>query len=159
MNALPLTDAPRNAGFTLVEVMVAATVLAIGLLGGSASLLAALRASHEAQLRTRAAALATDLLERVRANAAAAGGYVLRFDEDAAATGTPCVVDTPCSPEGWAAQDVDEWQRAVRASLPAARMEVAVEATVEGAVRCTVTLHWSSPGGDEPGALELAMET
>lgn len=159
MNAPPVTGGRQSAGFTLVEVMVAATVLAIGLLGGGASLLAAHRASHEAQLRTRAAALASDLLERVRANAAAAGGYALRFDEDAAAAGAPCAVDTPCSRESWAAYDLHEWQQAVRASLPAARTAVSVEAIAEGATRCTVTLHWSSPGGDEPDALELSMET
>lgn len=158
MNTTPIPGARRSAGFTLVEVMVAATVLAIGLLGGGASLLAALRASHEAQLRTRAAALASDLLERVRANAGAASGYALGFDEDAAAAGAPCMVETPCSPEGWAAHDLHDWQRAVRASLPAARTAVSVEATVEGATRCTVTLHWSTPGSDGPAALELSTE-
>lgn len=147
-----------SSGFTLVEVLVAVAVLALGLLGGGATLLAAVRSSHQAQLRTLAGALAADLLDRVRANAGATADYALRTDEDAATPGATCDITAPCSPDAWARVDLYEWQQAVRAALPDARTEVTVESPEAGVVRCTVTLHWRVPGRDEPESLVLRTE-
>lgn len=58
-------------GFTLVEVLVALVVLAVGLLGAAAMLLESLQGSRIALERSRAVVLAGDMAERLRANRAA----------------------------------------------------------------------------------------
>ena len=77
MRSDPRHREATESGFTLVEVLVVLVVLAVGLLGGVALLLTGLRASRVAILQTRAANLAADLGERIRANRAAGAAYAL----------------------------------------------------------------------------------
>ncbi|HWW73550.1 MAG TPA: type IV pilus modification protein PilV, partial [Duganella sp.] len=56
------------AGFTLVEIMIAVLVLALGVVGGVSMQLAALRARHQATLLAQAGWLAAGMAERMRAN-------------------------------------------------------------------------------------------
>ena len=56
------------AGFTLVEVMIAVLVLALGIVGGVSMQLAALRARHQSTLLAQASWLAVGMAERMRAN-------------------------------------------------------------------------------------------
>ena len=55
-------------GFTLVEVLVALVIFAVGLLGIAALHIEALNAGRTALNRTQAVALASDLADRIRAN-------------------------------------------------------------------------------------------
>ncbi len=72
----------RQTGVTLIEALIAAVILAIGILG-IVSLLAMSKVSqHEAIQRTRAVALADDILERIRRNPAGMATYAAR-DYDA----------------------------------------------------------------------------
>lgn len=61
-----------QAGFSLIEALIAALVLGIGLLGIAGMTAAGLRSTDSANLRTQATILAEDILERMRANRAAA---------------------------------------------------------------------------------------
>lgn len=54
---------PRRAGFTLLEVMIAMTVLAVGLLALAALQLHAMRGGAQGRHSTRAAAVARDQME------------------------------------------------------------------------------------------------
>lgn len=65
----------RSKGFTLIEVMVAALVLAIGILGLATSMLAGLKSDKSAYYRSQAAAIATDMAERMRANRDSIASY------------------------------------------------------------------------------------
>lgn len=58
-------------GFTLVETLVALTVLSVGLLGAVSLLLGGLRSQAEARLAVETTGLMTDIAERLRANVAA----------------------------------------------------------------------------------------
>lgn len=62
----------RGRGFSLIEVLVAVLVLAIGLLGLAGLQLTGLKSNHSAYVRSQAALLAYDITERMRANRAAA---------------------------------------------------------------------------------------
>lgn len=65
----PVKSASRHArGFTLLEVLVAIVVTAIGLLGVAALLLSNMKNATNSSLRTQAAMLAEDAAERVMAN-------------------------------------------------------------------------------------------
>jgi type IV pilus assembly protein PilV len=65
----------RQCGFTLVEVLVALVVLAIGLLGVASLQITSKRGNLEAQQRALAVLMAEDLLERMRTNTGALGTY------------------------------------------------------------------------------------
>jgi type IV pilus assembly protein PilV len=71
------------AGFTLVEVLIATLVLALGLVGGVAMQLHAMRTRYESAQLSRAVQLAAGMAERIRANAAQTSAYV-GFDYDSA---------------------------------------------------------------------------
>lgn len=58
---------PAARGFTLIEVLIAVSITAIGLLGLAALQLQGLRGTHEASLRTRAVALASEVSEALHA--------------------------------------------------------------------------------------------
>ena len=62
-------------GFTLVEVLVALLVLAVGMLGLAVLLVEGLQGSRSAIEHTQAVNLAADIAERMRSNRAAASAY------------------------------------------------------------------------------------
>lgn len=68
-----LTDlAPRHqAGMTLVEVLVAVLILAVGLLGAAVIQLNALKYTDSSRMTSQASFIAYDMLDRIRANSGA----------------------------------------------------------------------------------------
>ncbi len=78
-------------GFTLVEVLVAMVVMAIGMLGIAGMYVHSLQAGRTSQLRTQAVTLASDVADRIRANpqggiAYIGGGANANCDENSACT-------------------------------------------------------------------------
>lgn len=70
-----ITRRRRSSGFSLIEVLVALLVLAIGLLGLAALQAQGLRFNHDAYVRTQATHLAYDIIDRMRANPTSAAAY------------------------------------------------------------------------------------
>ncbi|WP_374012086.1 type IV pilus modification protein PilV [Pseudoxanthomonas koreensis] len=82
-----LTFSPRQAaGFSLIEVMIAILVMALGLLGFALLQTMSVRFTQSANQRTQAANLAYDMLDQMRTNRLTAAQYA---DDDYAATSTP----------------------------------------------------------------------
>ncbi|MEY3042918.1 MAG: hypothetical protein RLZZ174_2000, partial [Pseudomonadota bacterium] len=71
---------PQPAGFSLLEVLVAMTLLALGVLGMGGLQLSVLRSQQDAQFRTEATLLAADLLERAIMNRGES--YTLAFSAE-----------------------------------------------------------------------------
>ncbi len=94
-------------GFTLVEVLVAVFVLALGLLGLSGLQVASLQNNHSAYLRSQATLLAYDMADRMRANATALAA--LDYDQPTATEGADCTTVTGCTPAEMALHDMYEW--------------------------------------------------
>lgn len=97
----------RAGGMTLVEVLVTLVIISVGLLGVAALQLTTLRNNYDAYVRSQAAMLAADILDRMRANRDEAlnGNYVIAVG---AAPGTGTV---------WQA-DLTAWKATLAAQLP-----------------------------------------
>ena len=122
-----------QAGFTLIEVMVAAVVIAIGLLGVVALHLEALRTTRMALARTQAVALAADLADRIRAHPAPAQAYDCGGDCAAGDGG-----------DAQATADLDDWLAKVGARLPDGVAAVSYAAGAPSHYR--IQLRWTDGG-------------
>jgi type IV pilus assembly protein PilV len=126
--------AAKSLGFTLVEVLVAIVVLSLGLLGLAALQFSGLRAGQSSMYGAQAAQLATDMADRLRANAGQARDCSLSL-----------TAATPTSPATACERDLVEWRNRLRA-LPGGTGGVEVDL---GANLVTVTVQWddSRAGG------------
>ena len=145
----------RLYGFALTEVLVAAAVLAIGLLGQLALLVAGLRTERAAADLATAATLAADLGERIRANPAAALLYAVD-PGDEPPPAVVCGLATAFDAVVRAACDLDEWRREAAAALPGPQLQVNT-AAVAGttATFCEIALRWE---GEEPHGNEYTLQ-
>ena len=149
----------RNAGFTLLEVLIALCVLATGMLGVGMMLLESIRASRSALHHTAAVALAADLGERIRANRAAGDSYALGLGAMAGAPASECEIGDGCDPSEVAALDLYEWQQAVLAALPAA--VTSVQVTPVGGLPANtfaISIRWVQSGDAAAAALVLKVQ-
>lgn len=150
----------RAAGFSLIEVLIAMVILSIGVLGVTGLQLASKRNNQDSVQQTRAAALAQELVERMRANSASAGlsTYVLNSPDvvgmlDAEPSPACSEPDEICDPEQLALHDLWIWQQGLRGeedSLADDRTptgglvnaQACVEGPGGGSGRYTVTIAW-----------------
>jgi len=98
----------RQAGVSLIELMLAMLVLSIGLLGVAGLQSTTIRNSYSSQQRAVAITLATSMAERIRANstAAAAGGFALT---------KTCTI--PSAGGGIVSYEVNAWMTEIKSSL------------------------------------------
>lgn len=152
-----------GAGFTLVEVMVALLVVALGIAGAAMLQTRALRTGREAARLSASARLAASLAGRMAANPAAmalpdAANPYLQLDYDAASGPPPaaslCYAGADCPPGQLAAFDRFETAQAVAAQLPGGRIRVCRDATAPDAA--TGLLPWACDGkAGAPLAIKL----
>lgn len=117
----------RARGFSLLEVLVAVLVLAVGLLGLAALQTQALRFNNAAYARSQAVQLSYDMADRMRANlpAVQAGDYNTYAGYDCAPANLPadpgCIQTAPngCTTAQMAQYDFRLWNQTVRDILPA----------------------------------------
>jgi type IV pilus assembly protein PilV len=127
-------------GFTLVEVLVALFVLAVGIVGASATQVTAQRTRHHAALMSDGVRLAASLADRMRANpvalaaADAVNPYLqLRYDAVGDTLPVPavaCYGAVDCSPAQMAEFDLYETAEAVRTGFPGGRIVVCRDAAM-----------------------------
>lgn len=118
---------PKNhlqRGVSLIEVLVALMVLAVGLLGMAALLGNAMQFNQGAQARTQAVLLANDMAERVRANRPNRADYnMLPADADVVLaledTNVVCDITWQPDPDLTVAQnDINEWTSGIGCNVP-----------------------------------------
>ncbi len=130
----------KNAGFTLIEVLIAMLVLAVGLLGLAGLQATSLRNNQSAYNRSQATQLAYDLADRMRANFYGKAAYTAILPSSATAK-TNCLPTTlpasGCSYTEMAENDLFEWNLAVTTTLPSGIGTLAVSANVY-----TISITW-----------------
>ena len=142
-------------GFTLIEVLVAVLLLAIGIAGAAGAQLSAMRTRHGTGLMTTAVQLAGSLADRMRANPAQllagdASVYAqLRYD--AARDGPPppasvhCYAGGDCGSAQMAQFDMAEVQAALHSQFPGGRIVVCHDAAIWDEGRAA--LSWDCTAG------------
>lgn len=144
------------AGFTLIETMVALTVLSVGMIGVAALHGQTLSASRTAIYRSQAINLAGDITDRIRVNRGAQLAY------EGAASDNNC--DDPtggggvkCSPAQMAAHDLFVWQGQVAQTLPGGQGVIDVDDTTNPTTY-DVTISWDEPNQDVPVSFGVTIQ-
>lgn len=129
----PSIGQSRQRGMTLIEVLVTVIIISVGLLGVAALQLTSLRNNYDAYVRSQAAVLAGDILDRMRANRddamSSPNPYAAAAVVTSRHTATTTVVD----------RDVTDWDTTLRTQLP--NGEGSVTQNADGTV--TVVVQWS----------------
>ncbi len=105
----------KQGGFTLIEVLVAMLVIAIGVLGVAGLQYQALKYNHDAYLRSQINVLANDIIDRIRLNSANVDNYVAATPIDIGdPPGGGCTVATAAD----VGNDINCWHTALNNALP-----------------------------------------
>jgi len=155
-----MADKHKESGFSMVEVLVALVVLAIGLLGIAALYLNSLQAGRTAIYRTQAITLAADLADRIRMNRSAQAAYGSLFADAEAVIGS-CSTTGGCADADLASTDLANWKAEIAEQLPNGQGQVAVTAPVGIGEPATyvVIVRWAEVGEAAPVSFQLGFQT
>lgn len=144
----------KQAGFNLIEVLLAFLILSIGLLGVAGLQTTAIKASHRAMLKTIAITKVSTIIERIRANSAAdIVAYQLAKGAEGVDNGCDTRSDTilgvQCTPEELASNDLFLWVKSLTngglPDHPSTSSEIIVDQAAVPAI-ATIRVFWSERG-------------
>lgn len=141
----------RQDGFSLLEVLVAIVVLALGLLGLAGLQITSLQGGHGAYLRAQAALLAYDMGDRIRANQADIDGYAH------ASGAAPACVDEPSTAGSVAEDDLADWLNSLACLLPGGNGSVAIDLSGDTDI-VTISIVWADRQGDDDSLTDGTFE-
>lgn len=134
-----------SAGFSMLEMMIALVILSIGLIGLASLQARGQQFNHAAYVRTQAAFLAYDIMDRMRANKdtlnndnADDGAYAFK-EGSCPEAAVNCDTDA-CSTGDMVKYDLSSWCQALSASLPLGTAEIDWD---DGDGLYTITISWT----------------
>ena len=149
-------------GATLVEVLITVLIMAVGLLGLSATQVMSLKNSNNSNHRYLAALASHEMAERMRANPRALelGSY---DGETVDGTETSQDCSVPCTPAQLAKLDLYDWGQVIGTNLPAgtgsiSRVGQVVTLTVNWKEQHTGENQSTAAGGAEDASFELVVD-
>ena len=143
--------AKRSGGFSLLEVLIAVLVLAVGLLGIASLQLASHSFTESSMHRSQASTLAREMFERMRVNPAEtkAGSYDITT---LPTLSTDCEqAEGDCTPAELRQHDLRVWSERIATLLPGADASITTSANngVDPVV-VQITLQWNDSRGQRP---------
>jgi type IV pilus assembly protein PilV len=142
----------KHSGFSLIEVLIALFILAIGLLGMATLMMSSVQSTQGASMRSAATVAAYDLAERIRANRAQATAYA---GNPASATNPACVTTTAgCNNTDLVSSDLFNWNQALQANIPGAEAVIA-STGVNGAL--CLAIFWDEIGAANTSPLTTTI--
>jgi type IV pilus assembly protein PilV len=143
-------SSPSEQGFTLIEILVAVLVLALGVLGLVGMENLALKSNLSAYHRSQATILAYDLADRMRGNPAGMTEYITALPDGLEHAGECVNYSGPivggCSAKKIAERDVFEWRTRLTELLPSGSGVLVASGGIQ-----TLTLSWDD---DRNGTLD-----
>ena len=141
-------------GFSLVEVLVALLIIAVGLLGVAKMQSAAMGNTKIASSRSIASILAASQAAAMMANKAYWAAGLLAAPGTVGVTGTTLTESTlnslttdctasGCAPTELAAFDLKSWGTSLQTQLPSGNGSITCSTTVGVPVTCSITVSWS----------------
>lgn len=139
----------KHTGFTLVEVLIAMIVLAVGLLGLAGLQATSLKNNQSAYNRIKATQLAYDIADRMRANYTEAkkpGNVYVATTTPPNSAVASCGNTTGCTPAQMAQNDLYEWNQAIdittnpSGGLPGGTGTIVITGALGNVV--TITINW-----------------
>ena len=142
----------RSRGFTLVEILVALVVMAVGLLGIAALYVEGLRAGRTSVYRSAAVTLVSDMADRIRANPA--GSY----QGTGPGADNGCVNGgADCAPDELAADDWFHWLGDLGRRLPIGATASVERQAIPPVTKYQIIVSWPEPGQEAPVTYTLAL--
>jgi type IV pilus assembly protein PilV len=145
----PCSYRTHRNGFSLIEMLVALLIVAVGVLGVAGLQAYSLKNNTSAYFRSQANALIYDIFDAMRANRVVAldgASYDIEFD------------DASPSPSNRATRDLASWLNRIGATLPAGDGQIDCTGSAPDPVICTVTVRWDDTRGQkEPQQMTTSM--
>jgi type IV pilus assembly protein PilV len=141
-------------GFTLIEVLVAVLVIAIGMLGIAALIVQGVKYNHDAFLRSQVSTLVNAMADRIRLNSANAIQYVTNYTAQPVLGGG--ATNQVCNYNGGtsAANDLACWKNEVDNAMPPGSTAV-IQAIGN---LYTITLSWQSRENAPPHSVDYTFQ-
>ncbi len=145
-------------GFSLVEVMVAMVIFAIGLLGVAALMASNMSYTTSSQYRTQATFMAYDILDRMRVNPDEAiqnNTYSIGIGTN---PGAASCYNVACTPSQIAQADLTEWKDALNTLLPGGDGSV-TRVVAGGSTLFRVEVVWDESQATEDGGSTIVVRS
>ena len=135
--------ARRQAGFSMIEVLISLVLIAVAMFGHAGLQLNAMKLAKGGTSRMQAVFLSNELGESMEANKAGsvAGNYVVLTVTSTPSTSAADCLTTPCNSVALAAYDLAQWSSRVAATLPGASWQV-TNPTAGNPSTYTIVINW-----------------